>query len=55
MSSENENTNILNSHISEFSKIKEFSRTFEIKLKEYGKVILKNNAINTGIKYLSYK
>lgn len=40
-----------NSYISEFSKLIFYSDVFENKLKEYGKIIMKKNAISTGIKY----
>lgn len=37
--------------VSEFLSPYSFSNTFENKLFEYGKLIIKSNAINTGIKY----
>lgn len=39
----------------EFSDSINFTKNFEFKLQEHGKVIFKNNAINAGIKYFSYK
>lgn len=57
-----DNINLSNKFIKNFqSSILEFSsslsstKNFKFKLKEHGKVIIKNNAINTGIKYFSYK
>lgn len=41
------------SEISEFGKSINFSENFERKLLEHGKVIMKKNAISTGIKYFS--
>ena len=35
----------------EFSNLAKYNKNFKFKLKEHGKVIIKNNAINTGIKY----
>lgn len=37
----------------EFSNPLELSKNFKFKLKEHGKIIIKNNAINTGIKYFA--
>ncbi len=37
--------------ITEFSTKVNYSKNFEAKLKEYGNLIIKNNAIKTGIKY----
>ena len=47
--------NLFNSSLLEFSNLLTFTKNFRFKLKEHGKVIIKNNAINTGIKYFSYK
>ncbi len=47
--------NLFHSSLLEFSNILTFTKNFRFKLKEHGKVIIKNNAINTGIKYFSYK
>ena len=43
--------NLFYSIISEFSKLVSYSSTFENKLIEHGKAIIKRNAITTGIKY----
>ena len=48
-----ENCYLLYSMLSEFTKVISFSDTFEAKLLEYGKVIMKKNAINTGIKFFA--
>ena len=45
----------LHSNLLEFSILTKYTKNFKFKLKEYGKVIIKNNAINTGMKYFSYK
>ena len=44
-------------HVSllEFSTFLTYTKNFNFKLKEHGKAIIKNTAINTGIKYFSYK
>ena len=42
---------IFHSNLLEFSELAKSSKTLKYKLKEHGKVIIKNNAINTGIKY----
>ncbi len=47
------NKKIFYSLISEFGKPLSFSNTFENKLIEYGKVIIKKDAIEKGIKYFS--
>lgn len=47
--------NLFHSSLLEFSSFLTFTRNFKFKLKEHGKVIMKNNAISTGIKYFSYK
>ena len=47
--------NLFHSSILEFSNLLTFTKNFRFKLKEHGKVIIKNNAIITGIKYFSYK
>lgn len=39
----------------EFCTFFSSTKNFELKLKEHGKIIIKNNAINNGIKYFSYK
>ena len=43
--------NLFYSIISEFSKLVSYSSSFENKLIEHGKAIIKRNAITTGIKY----
>lgn len=40
-----------NSSILEFSEIVHYSKNFEVKLKEHGKIIIGKNAIDVGIKY----
>ena len=39
------------STISEFATLTSHSETFKMKLFEHGKIIMKKNAIETGIKY----
>lgn len=39
----------------EFSNSTKYTKNFKFKLKEHGKIIIKNNAITTGIRYFSYK
>ena len=51
----NKSLSILHSSLLEFSSFLSFTKNFKFKLKEHGKDIIKNNAINTGIKYFSYK
>ena len=48
---ENSNLSFFYSSLLEFSVIEKYSRNFIFKLKEHGKVILKNNAITTCIQY----
>lgn len=43
------------SSLIEFSNLLKYSENFSFKLKEHGKIIFKNNAITTGIKYFAYK
>ena len=43
------------SSLSEFSNLLKCNNNFKFKLKEHGKIIIRNNAINTGIKYFTYK
>lgn len=45
----------LHSNLLEFSSLTKYTKNFKFKLKEHGKIIIKNNAINTGMKYFSYK
>jgi adapter protein MecA 1/2 len=47
----NSNFSCLHSYISEFSTCINYTKSFEGKLLEYGKPIIKNNAILTGIKF----
>lgn len=47
--------NIFHNSLLEFSSFFKYTKNFKFKLKEHGKIIMKNNAINTGIKYFSYK
>lgn len=51
----NKSINSFHSSLLEFSNLIRYTKNFKFKLKEHGKVIIKNNAINTGIKYFSYK
>ncbi len=51
----NKELNSLHSSLLEFSDSFSFSKNLYLKLKEYGKVIIKSNAISTGIKYFSTK
>lgn len=43
------------SSLLEFSSLLKYNKNFKFKLKEHGKILIKNNAINTGIKYFAYK
>lgn len=45
--------NYLHSSLAEFSNFIPLTKNFKSKLSEHGKIIIKNNAINTGIKYFS--
>lgn len=45
--------NTFHTSLLEFSNPLELSKNFKFKLKEHGKIIIKNNAINTGIKYFA--
>lgn len=47
----NKNLEHFYSYISEFSKLINYTEGFEGKLLEHGKLIIKNNAISTGIKF----
>lgn len=52
----NVNNNFINSFFSsllEFSSFTTLTKNFKYKLEEHGKIIMKNNAINNGIKYFS--
>jgi len=48
-----ENISVLYSLLSEFGEITSYSNIFENKLLEYGKTIMKKDAINIGIKYFA--
>lgn len=43
------------SSLLEFSSLLQYNKNFKFKLKEHGKIIIRNNAINTGMKYFAYK
>ena len=43
------------SSLLEFSNSLKYNKNFKFKLKEHGKLYIKNDAIKTGIKYFSYK
>lgn len=43
------------SSLLEFSCLLRYNKHFKFKLKEHGKVFIRNNAVNTGIKYFAYK
>lgn len=43
------------SSLLEFSCLLRYNKNFKFKLKEHGKVFIRNNAIHTGIKYFAYK
>lgn len=47
------NVSLFNTLISEFARLSSNSESFASKLKEYGKTIFKNNAIQNGIKYFN--
>ena len=47
--------NLFQSSLLEFSTLLRYTKNFKFKLKEHGKVFIKNNAIHTGIKYFAYK
>lgn len=44
---------VLHTSLLEFSNLENYTKNFKFKLKEHGKIIMKNNAISTGIKYFS--
>lgn len=50
----NSSISVLHSSLLEFSNLENHTRNFKFKLKEHGKIIIKNNAITTGIKYFSF-
>ena len=43
------------SSLLEFSNLLKYNKNFKFKLKEHGKILIRNNAISTGIKYFAYK
>lgn len=45
--------NYFHSSLAEFSRFIPYTKNFKSKLLEHGKIVMKNNAINTGIKYFS--
>ena len=49
----NSSISVLHSSLLEFAIFKKHTKNFKFKLKEHGKIIMKNNAISTGIKYFS--
>ncbi len=51
----NKSLNLFHSVLLEFSSFLTFSENFKFKLKEHSKIIIKNNAITTGIKYFANK
>lgn len=51
MNVKHEDISLLYSILSEFGKLLSFSNSFEGKLLEHGKIIIKKNAIDVGIKY----
>ena len=46
---------LFHSTLLEFSNSTKYTKNFKFKLREHGKVVIKKNAINTGIRYFSYK
>ena len=44
---------IFHSNLLEFSKLSKNSKLLKYKLMEHGKIVIKNNVINNGIKYFS--
>ena len=51
INTEDKNISLLYSILSEFGKILSFSDSFESKLSEHGKAIIKKNALDVGIQY----
>ena len=47
--------NSFNSSLLEFSSLLKYNKNFKFKLREHAKIVIRNNAINTGIKYFTYK
>ena len=50
----NNSMSILHTSLLEFSNLENHTKNFKFKLKEHGKIIMKNNAITTGIQYFSF-
>ena len=50
----NSSISILHTSLLEFSNLENHTKNFKFKLKEHGKIIMKSNAITTGIKYFSF-
>lgn len=46
---------VLHTSLLEFSNLENHTKNFKFKLKEHGKIIMKSNAITTGIKYFSFR
>lgn len=55
INTEHKSLNCFHFALAEFSNSIPFTRNFKSKLLEHGKIIIKNNAIKTGIKYFSQK
>lgn len=51
----NEFSDCFHSSLLEFCNSYISNENFKCKLKEHGKIIMKNNALNTGMKYFTYK
>lgn len=45
---------VFGSSLAEFATRIKYNKDFKFKLKEYGKIVVKNNAINIGINYFSH-
>ncbi len=50
---DNKNIDLFYSTLSEFGKLLPYSNSFEYKLLEHGKVIMKKNAIDVGIRFFA--
>lgn len=53
LNNKHKSAKVLLATLSEFSNQLSYTKNFSFKLKEHGKLIIKNNAINTGIRYFS--
>lgn len=51
ISSSTDDIKLLKNIISEFGTLQKYSKTFEFKMKEHGKIVLRNNAIINAVKY----